>query len=304
MKVLTIVGPTAVGKTTLAIDVAQRVKGEIVSADSRQVYHAMTIGTAQPTRTQRTLVPFHLMDFLDPDQVYSCGQFARDAESCISNILDRNQVPIVCGGTGLYIKALFEPLHVLPESDDEIKKMLEMEAADQGIEVLYTRLKKIDPEWAQRINPRDTQRIIRGLEVYELTGMPLSQMLNEDARTPRYEPRYVGLTIPRSILYERINERFDIMIEQGLLDEVQGLLDQGFDSDTNALRTIGYRELIAHLQGRLSLAQAIMQAKTRTRNFAKRQISWFKKLSPIQWYDVRDPGLIQHLVSDLSSVDQ
>lgn len=295
MKLLTIVGPTATGKTTLAIKIAQRINGEIISADSRQIFRHMAIGTAQPTAEQRSTVPFHLIDFMDPDGVYSCGQFARNAESIANDVIVRHHVPIVCGGTGLYIRALFDPLHPLPGSDPRVKQRLVRELETKGIWELHRRLQSIDPAWAEKVGPNDTQRILRGLEVHELTDMPLSILINEKKRTPCYQPLYIGLHMPRAELYKRIDERFDRMLEQGFIDEVRALLWKKYDPSCNALRTIGYREIIGHLRDNTPLADAAEQAKMHTRQFAKRQLTWFRKLPAIQWYDAKDPDLDAHL---------
>lgn len=297
MKLFTIVGPTATGKTSLSINIARRVNGEIVSADSRQIYRHMEIGTAQPTAEQRRAAPFHLIGFIDPDHEYSCGQYARDAESVIDDIVARQRVPIVCGGTGLYIRALFDPLHPLPESDPHVKKRLVRELATRGIGELFRRLQECDPAWAERIGPTDTQRILRGLEVHELTGVSLSTLLNEKKRAPRYHACYIGLFLPRAELNRRIDERFDSMIAEGFVDEVRALVQEKYDPSGNALRTIGYREIIDHLSGKVSLSEAVHKAKVHTHQFAKRQLTWFRKLPDIQWYDARDLGLDAHLAS-------
>jgi tRNA dimethylallyltransferase len=296
-RILTIIGPTAAGKTEVALNIAQQTSGEIISADSRQIYRYLDIGTAKPDRTQRRKVTFHLIDFVNPDESYSCGQFARDAEQKIENILQKENLPIVCGGTGLYIKALFEPLHDLPPSDKETKTRFTRLLRDRGIGHLYQRLLKIDPAWAEYIGPHDTQRIMRGLEIYEMTGTPLSTLLKNKKRIPRYFPYYIGLTLPREELYARINKRFDNMIAAGFAGEVKSLLQKGFDPHTNALRTIGYKEIIEHLVGNSTLEAAIEKAKRRTRNFAKRQLTWFSRIAGIQWFDPRDPHLTAYMVN-------
>jgi tRNA dimethylallyltransferase len=273
-RILTIVGPTAAGKTEVAIRVARQVSGEIISADSRQIYQYLDIGTAKPDRRQKRQVPFHLIDFVHPDENYSCGQFARDAEQTIECLLRAGTPPIVCGGTGLYIKALFEPLHELPASDKKVKSRLSTLLHERGLQHLYQRLLEVDPVWGEHIGPHDTQRILRGLEIYEMTGTPLSVLLKRAKKNPRYCPLYVGLTLPRTELYDRIDHRFDTMITAGLVNEVRSLLKKGFDPGKSALRTIGYKEIIEHLNGTVSLDQAIEKAKRRTRNFAKRQLTW------------------------------
>ncbi|UCC11997.1 MAG: tRNA (adenosine(37)-N6)-dimethylallyltransferase MiaA [candidate division WOR-3 bacterium] len=296
-RILTIVGPTASGKTDLAIRIAQKTLGEIISADSRQIYRYLNIGTAKPDRAQQKSVTFHLIDFIEPDARYSCGQFARDAEQRISSIRHKGSIPIVCGGTGLYIKALFEPLHELPASDNEVKTRLIQQLRDRGINHLYQKLLDVDPVWAQRVGPRDTQRILRGLEIYEMTGKPLSTLLKGKRNIPKYLPYYIGLDLPREELYKRIDSRFDTMIAAGFVNEVRALLKKGFDPGKNALRTIGYKEIIEHLRGKCSLPDAVAKAKRRTRNFAKRQLTWFARIPGVGWYDPRDPHLVAHVVN-------
>jgi tRNA dimethylallyltransferase len=297
MKILTIVGPTAVGKTGLAIQVAKRVSGEIISADSRQIYRHLDIGTAKPNTRQRTVTKFHLIDFVEPDQEYSCGQFARDAVEKIDEIKKRKKIPIVCGGTGLYIKALFQPLDELPRSDKKYKDHITELLHKHGIEYMYKMLVAVDPTWAKRIKRTDTQRILRGLEVYEMTGKPLTQLIGKKAVTRPFVPHYIGLNIPREVLYERIDKRFDEMLEQGLVDEVRTLLGRGLSPNSSALRTIGYKEIIAHLKGRLTLNEAIEKAKQRTRNYAKRQITWFNKIPDLEWHDPKEKGLIDYVIT-------
>jgi tRNA dimethylallyltransferase len=296
MKIITIVGPTAAGKTDLAIKIAQKISGEIISADSRQIYKYLDIGTAKPTSKQRRQVTFHLIDFVHPDDNYSCGQFARDAELKIEDIIRKKKVPVICGGTGLYIKTLFHPLHALPVSDPEIKNRLQASLEKHGVEFLYKKLLSVDPHWAKHIMPRDKQRIMRGLEVYEMSGKPLSLVLKTKKKETKYKPYYVGLNLPRAELYRIINQRFDEMIEQGLINEVKSLLKKGLKPLSNALRTIGYKELIQYLKDEMILEMAIQRAKQRTRNFAKRQITWFNKIPGLQWYDPGDSEIVKYIV--------
>ncbi len=287
--ILTILGPTASGKTDLALRLAERLKAEIVSADSRQIYKYLDIGTAKPTWPQRQKTPFHLIDFLEPDQTYSCGQFSRDAQQKIAEIIQRGRTPIVCGGTGLYLRALFEPLHRLPRSTAESKQKIIAELEAVGLDKMFQRLKSIDPAWAEKIGPRDRQRILRGLEIYDLTGRPISEFFSGPRPAPKFPPRYLGLYLPRTILYQRIDRRFDRMLEMGLVDEVRSVLDRGFAPDCPGLRTIGYQEIIAYLQDRMTREQACALAKKNTRNFARRQGIWFKKMKGITWLDAERP---------------
>ncbi len=297
MKILTIVGSTAVGKTNLSIKIAREISGEIISADSRQIYKYLDIGTAKPTPEQKQMATFHLIDFVHPNDNYSCGQFARDAESKIEEIKERGKVPIICGGTGLYIKALFHPLHALPESNRVIKKKLQTAMETFGVDHFYKKLSSIDPALAKRITPKDKQRIMRGLEVYEITGKPLSALLKKKKKKAKYVPHYIGLNLPRRELYQRINERFTKMINQGLVNEVEMLLDKGFDPASSAMRTIGYKEIVQYFNNELTLEQAIHRAKQRTRNFAKRQITWFNKITGLQWYSPEDLDIVKNIIS-------
>lgn len=298
MRILTIVGPTASGKTGLAMEIAQRVSGEIISADSRQIFKYLDIGTAKPTTKQRRKVKFHLIDFVEPDEEYSCGQFALDAECIITTCIKNRITPVVCGGTGLYVKALFHPLDELPKSDRETKKILNDMLNKHGLEYLYEKLQRHDPKWASRIKPTDKQRILRGLEVYHITGKPITALIGRNKKPSRFLPYYIGLNLPRSELYKRIDERFDRMISSGLVDEVKSLLARGFYAQSSALRTIGYKEIVAHLQGVLSLEAAIEKAKMRTRNYAKRQITWFNRIPDLQRHSPKEPGLVDSIVKN------
>ncbi len=300
-RIITIVGPTAVGKTHLAIEIVSKYNGEIISADSRQIYKYLNIGTAKPDAEERKKAVFHLIDFLEPDQHYSCGQFARDAENLIEEIIAGGRLPIICGGTGLYIRALFNPLHYLPESDKRIKERLEEMLKQKGVEYLYQKLWEVDPEWARVIKPRDKQRILRGLEVYEIAGKPLTTMIKNGKPKPKYQPYYIGLYLDRAELYKRINDRFDSMVKSGLVDEVVSILKMGYTPDCNGLRTIGYKEIVAFIQGKLTLPEAINKAKQHTRNFAKRQITWFKRIPEIKWFKTDEKDIVENIQQIISS---
>lgn len=301
MKIITIVGPTAAGKTAIAMKVAEKIPAAIISADSRQVYKYLDIGTAKPSPDDRKKVPFHLIDFVDPRDTYSSGQFARDAETKISEVLTKNKIPIVCGGTGLYIRALFNPFHNLPPSDKQIRNHLLKLVEKKGLEYLYQKLQKLDPDWAIRVNPKDRQRILRGLEVYEMTGQPLTEFLKSTPQKAKFLPYYIGINLPRPLLYHRINQRFKKMIEDGLIEETESLLKKGFSPQLSALRTIGYKEIIQYLQGECSLQEAVARAQQRTRNFARRQITWFKAVPGLEWYDPGDENIVKVIIEKLKS---
>ncbi len=290
MKIFTVIGPTAVGKTKFAIELAAHVNGEIISADSRQIYRALDIGTAKPTPGEQKVAKFHLLDIIDPAETYSCGRFARDASAAIQKIAVKKKIPIVCGGTGLYIKALFEPLHQIPNTDKvrNARSRLVKVLNSQGLPYLYERLCKIDPDWAKKISAADKQRIIRGLEIYDATGKTLTSYLRKENQQRFVFPYYIGLTLERERLYRRIDERFDVMIKNGLIDEVKQLMNKGLTPDNSALSTIGYREIFHYLNGRIPLSDATAKAKQRTRNFARRQLTWFRKMPDINWFNAEE----------------
>lgn len=288
MRIFTLVGPTGVGKTEIAIELAKQYNLEIISADSRQIYKYMDIGTAKPKLvnggwfiTDSKRIKFHMIDIITPDVLYSAADFARDATKVIEELIAENKRFILVGGSGLYLKALFEPFFSAPSRDLKLRKLLASEPLDE----LYERLKMVDPESAQRIHCQDRQRIIRALEIYEQTRIPLSIQMKTDTPRSKFTPYYVGIIMPRKLLYEKINQRFDDMIKQGLVEEVKNLLRMGYTKEHNALNGIGYQEIIKFLDTEISLTEAINIAKARSRQYAKRQITWFKKIEGIKWIE-------------------
>jgi tRNA dimethylallyltransferase len=279
-KVFCIVGPTGIGKTDIAIELAKQFDLDIISADSRQIYKYMDIGTAKPISHIRDHVTFHLIDIIKPDILYSAADFARACKKVIVNLNEKKRRFILVGGSGLYLKALFEPFFDAPARDLKLRKKLE----DEDIKKLYARLQLVDPRSAQRIKPQDRQRIVRALEIYEQTRKPISQYI-EQTRQSDFTPYYVGLTMARNNLYEKINQRFDEMIQNGLVDEVKSLLKSGYTTAHNALNGIGYFEIIRFLNQEISLMQAVYLAKNRSRQYAKRQLTWFKKIEGIRWIE-------------------
>lgn len=279
-KIFCLVGPTGVGKTEVAIELATKYDVDIISADSRQIYKYMDIGTAKSRVLIRDRVTFHLIDIIMPDILYSAADFARDCQKVITSLNQNKRRFILVGGSGLYLKALFEPFFDTPARDLKLRKKL----ADEDIHKLYARLQFVDPDSAQRIKPQDRQRIVRALEIYEQTRKPMSQYLQQKPQT-QFTPYYVGLTMPREMLYSKINQRFDKMIEQGLVNEAKNLLELGYTAEHNAMNSIGYGEIIRFLNQEISLMQAIYLAKNRSRQYAKRQLTWFKKLEGISWID-------------------
>ncbi len=277
---LIILGPTGVGKTAVAVEVALALAGEILSADSRGFYRELEIGTAKPTAEQRRLVPHHLLDIRSPLERYDVAEFRKDAARLIEEIQARGHLPIVVGGSTLYIQALVGGLFPGPKADPSLRKRL----LALPTEELYIRLKEVDPQAALKIKPQDRQRLVRALEVYELTGRPISELQRESEPFP-YTFRKFGLSMERRALYRRLDERVERMISSGLLEEARRLKGR-LTPEMPAYRTIGYEEAFAYLEGRLSLEETVRLIKRNTRRLAKRQLTFFKRLPAIQWLDV------------------
>lgn len=288
--VVTILGPTATGKTALGIALAEALPegGEIINADALQVYRGLDIGTAKPTPEERARVPHHLVDILDPAERYSAGQFARLAREAIADIRSRGRRPIVVGGSGLYLRALLEGISPVPRGNPEVRARLRRRLDDEGLDALRRELEYTDPATAGRLDPGDTQRILRALEVAEVSGVPLSEWL---ARQPYGENRLdavrVGLTLPRSLLYDAIEQRVVRMMENGWVDEVARLLDRGLSPSAPAFQAIGYRQLARHLREGTPLDEETVKIVRATRRYAKRQSTWFRKEPGIHWHDAR-----------------
>lgn len=287
-----IVGPTAVGKTEVAIQLAQRLDGEVVSADSRLFYRYMDIGTAKPTLAERAIVPHHLIDVADPDEIWSLALFQQKARQVIQEIYARQRLPFLVGGTGQYIRAVtqgWQPPAVA--ADPRLREVLERWAEEVGVYGLHERLALLDPEAAEKIDARNLRRTVRALEVIFTSGRRFSAQ-RASALSP-YRLLQIGLTRPRSDLYARIDSRVQAMIEAGLVDEVRSLLAMGYAPDLPTLSAIGYGEIIAYLQGRLSLDEAVLQIQRSTRVFVRRQANWFKPDDPqIRWFQT-GPGTLE-----------
>ncbi len=282
-----LVGPTAVGKTALAVALAEYISDLLViSADSRQIYRYMDIGTAKPTAEERRRAPHEFIDIRNPDEPYSAGTFGREAREVIAARLKQGYVPLVVGGSGLYIRALVDGLFEGEVSDPAVRERLREEARSVGLEVLYRRLQAQDPESAQKIHPNDEQRILRALELMELTGEPRSIFLKKKKQTSPYSPIFVGLTMERQALYRRIEIRVGQMLAAGLVDEVERLRRLGYGPQLQALQTVGYKEIFAFLEGQLSLTEAVDLIKRNTRRFAKRQLTWFRADPRIEWIEI------------------
>ena len=295
-----IVGPTAVGKTEIAIQLAQHLDAEIVSLDSRQIYRGMDIGTAKPTPDQRQAVPHHLIDCVDVDQPFSVAEYQRLADTAIAEIRGRGKRTMAVGGAGLYFRGIIDGLFDGPGADAEIRAKLQREADEHGNVALHERLRRCDPETANRVHPNNLVRVIRALEIYELAGKPISSLQQQwKMNEPRYLFRAFGLNMPREVLYRRIEERVDRMVEAGLIEEVKGLLDQGYPRNCVAMQSFGYKELIDYLDGKRALDEAIALLKQNTRRFAKRQLTWFRNDPRIEWLDTSQFSSIDGIVDNL-----
>lgn len=284
-KIVIVLGPTAVGKTELALAVAQRVNAEIVNADSQQVYRYLDIGTGKPSKPERERVRHHLIDVVNPDEDFNAARYRQLAAASIDEIHKRGAKVLVSGGTGLYLKALTGGLFSGPSQDTELRANLEREIAQIGLAALYDRLIAIDPGANTKIHPNDRQRIIRALEVYQSTGRPLSEWQNEHRfQEEAFQVLKIGLERARAELYDLINRRSESMIRAGLLDEVRGLMERGYELDLKPLRSVGYRQMGEVIEGIKGLPEAIAEMKQETRRLAKRQLTWFRSDPEIQWF--------------------
>lgn len=285
-KIVVICGPTGVGKTSAAIEVAREFNGEIINADSMQIYKYMDIGTAKATPDEQARVKHHMIDIVDPDEPFDAAMYAKMARETIMELDRQEVVSFVAGGTGFYIKALLYGLFIGPAEggDVNIRELLKAEAAVHGTAFLHTRLSKCDSTAAENIHPNDTYRIIRALEIYEITGKSISEYHEKHrfADEP-FKVLTIGLDINREILYDRINSRVDAMIDAGFVDEVKGLLDKGYSENLKSMQSIGYRHITDYINGRLSWDEALSTLKRDTRRYAKRQLTWFKADLRIAW---------------------
>lgn len=270
----------------MSLRIAGHMPCEIISADSRQLYKFMDIGTAKPDKHEQLLAPHHCLDLCPPDHYFSAGEYAKIARECIRKIIKKKHMPIVVGGSGLYIQALADGIFQGNYRDPEIRKEISERASHVGWPALYQELLQIDPDAAGQIHENDHRRIVRSLEVYRLTGKPISQIQKEKTVAADFFPVFLGIRWPRAILYQRIEQRVDQMIHRGLIAEVQRLLDMGYSKTLNSLDSVGYKEIISYLEGEYSLEEAIALIKQNTRRFAKRQMTWFRRDQRIQWFSV------------------
>ncbi len=288
-KLIAVIGPTAVGKTKVSIELAKILNTEIISGDSMLVYKDMNIGTAKPSSDERSNITHHLIDILEPQADFSVVDFTVLASQHITNINQKGVIPILAGGTGLYVKALLEGYQFNPTpSDEKLRIQLDDLAKKNGNQYLHDRLAAVSPDTAARLHPNDLRRIIRALEIYYLSGETVSQNKLMEQHILLYDTVVIGLTMERKLLYERINQRVDLMMSQGLLNEVEKLLNRGISANCQAMQGIGYKEIVKYLQKEIDLATAIGSIKQATRNFAKRQLTWYRKMPYIIWFDVKN----------------
>jgi tRNA dimethylallyltransferase len=295
--VVAILGATATGKTGTAIALALEFDGEVISVDSRYLYRGFDIGTAKPTRDERQGVPHHLIDILNPDDEYSLALFQRDAYAAIDAVRARERLPILAGGSPLYVRAVLEGWRI-PEAppDHAFREQMQLIVADQGKEELHRRLHAVDPVAAERTSPNNVRRVIRALEVHHVTGRRMSDL--EGKAPPPYRILKIGLQIKREHLYERIDRRVDQMLEQGLVDEVRGLVDAGVSVESTAMRSIGYQEVIPYLRDEYNYETMVERIKHSTHRYVRHQLTWLRKTPDIHWFDALNPDA-QREIRDL-----
>ena len=306
-RLIAIVGPTAVGKSALAIRLAQVFDAEIVSADSRQVYRYVDIGTAKPSPEERALVPHHLIDVVDPDEDFSLALYQEMAYRVVEDINRRGRLALLVGGSGLYVQAVIRGLRIPSAAPDpELRRSLEEKAAGEGYMALYKELEQVDADAARKIDPRNARRVIRALEVCYITGLPFSQLQRSE---PRFQTFVIGLTTAREDLYRRIDDRVDSMIERGLVQEVQALLERGYSLDLPSLSGLGYKQIGHYLQGEIELDTVVQRIKYEIHRFARHQYAWFRPRDErIHWFDVRNgvekpiQDLVQEFLGDREKV--
>ena len=298
IKILAVVGPTASGKTAVAVELAKRLGGEVISCDSMQIYRRMDIGTAKPTREEMSGIVHHLIDAVEPDAPFSCAEYVTRAAQAAKEIAARGKLPILCGGTGLYLDRFLCGEMEETQADEALRASLFAYAESEGIAALHARLRAVDPESADAIHPNNVKRVVRALEIYEQTGIPKSEFdrRSQVVESP-YDATVIGLFYPRrEVLYERINRRVDIMLADGLLEETEKLMQEGvFEVNQTAAQAIGYKELLGYFDGNETLTEAAENLKTATRRYAKRQLTWFSAKPYVKWVDMEQNGQLRSL---------
>ncbi|WP_160719868.1 tRNA (adenosine(37)-N6)-dimethylallyltransferase MiaA [Bacillus sp. USDA818B3_A] len=299
-KLLVIIGPTAVGKTNLSIEMAKRYNGEIISGDSMQIYRGMNIGTAKITKQEMQGIPHHLIDIKEPEEAFSVADFQLLVRAKINEIAKRGKLPIIVGGTGLYIQSVIYDYQFSDVSGDEAFRLeLEERVKEIGNEALHKELQEVDPESAAQIHPNNVRRVIRALEIFHLTGKTMQEYQKKQQPDLLYDTALIGLTMDREKLYERINLRVDIMVNQGLLAEVKDLYDQGL-RDVQSIQAIGYKEIYDYLDGKVSWEDAVETLKQNSRRYAKRQFTWFRNKMDVQWFDMTNVNNLAKKIAEIS----
>lgn len=283
-KLVAIAGPTASGKTALAIEIAKRFSGEVISCDSMQIYKGMDIGTAKPEEHEKCGILHHMIDIIEPNQKFSVADFAEMARACINDCLSRGKLPILAGGTGLYMDSVLNNTDFADfKSDPEFRKEMQELAEKEGNEALHSILSQKDPQAAEKIHPNNVRRVIRALEVCKVTGKTFTLVNEESKREALFDALVFGIDTDRETLYKRIDKRVDVMMEKGLLDEVKSLCESGVGKDTTAMQAIGYKELLEYIDGKEPLVDAVEKIKQESRRYAKRQMTWFRRNKDIHW---------------------
>lgn len=300
-KLIVIIGPTAVGKTKLSIELAKQFDGEIISGDSAQIFKGMDIGTAKISEDEAVGIPHHLIDEREAGESYTVYEFKEAVQREIADIASRGRIPIIVGGTGLYIQSVLYD-YQFPETaaNPEIRAELEEKAETEGRDALYAILKEIDPEAAEKIHPNNVKRVVRALEVYYTSGVRFSEQQQSADKTENYDAAVIGLTMERDLLYSRINQRVDIMMKAGLVDEVKRFYDRGL-METQSLQAIGYKEFNGYFEGKETIEQVSEAIKQNTRRFAKRQFTWFRNKMDVNWFDMSDIDHIDDKIEEISA---
>ncbi|MGG3798544.1 tRNA (adenosine(37)-N6)-dimethylallyltransferase MiaA [Metabacillus fastidiosus] len=288
-ELVVLIGPTAVGKTKLSIDLAHKLNAEIISGDSMQIYRRMDIGTAKITTEEMEGIPHHLIDIKDPDESFSVAEFQEIVRPLIDEIHARNKIPMIVGGTGLYIQSVVYDYQFADIPQDAAYR-LEMEQflEQNGVDLLHTKLQEVDPAAAERIHKNNSRRVIRALEIYHCTGLTMTEYIEKQEQEQLYNASIIGLTMDRDVLYERINKRVDIMVEQGIVHEVKQLYDDGI-KDCQSIQAIGYKEFYDYFDGRVTLEEAVHNLKQNSRRYAKRQLTWFRNKMDVTWFEMTPP---------------
>jgi tRNA dimethylallyltransferase len=300
--IILIVGPTGVGKSSVGLALAEKIRGEIINCDSMQVYKGFDIGTDKPCAEDRRKVPHHLLDIIDASTQFTAADFAGLAFAAVTAIGRRGSLPLIVGGTGMYFKALLDGLFPGPAKDESLRRALSEEAREKGSASLWHRLETVDPAYAAKIGPKDLVRIIRGLEVQAVTGTPITEHFRRTrSRFGDFATLKIGLQLEREELYRRIEMRVDGMFQRGLMDEVKTLLASGIPEKAPPFRALGYKYVLEFLNGRMSLAEASRRTKIDTRHYAKRQMTWFRKMDGVRWFSPHDfAAILRHVKKDLN----